>query len=367
MTTELVRALSGDLAVLRSHAFDRADPFWSTAEAHRVHLLIAAFARATDAISVWSTAAAGHARAADVDAIATQALRDHELRRVLDRLGAGGVSCLLMKGAAIAHTHYPSPHLRPRSDTDILIPADAAARAATILQADGYQQAVETSGALATFQSHFFRDGAVGTLHALDMHTRIANPQVFAHSVDYETLAAARVAIPALGSWAFAPAPGHALVLACIHHAAHHPGADHLLWLWDLHLLAAALDEVESDRFVQMASRAAMREVCARTLVLAAPFGETGVRSLVSRVRPAADELPEPSAQFLAGGLRLVDILALDLAALAWRDRVSLLREHMFPSRAYMRSMYRDWPTLLLPAAYLHRLVSGVPKWLRRR
>src|SRR5438105_1244783 len=104
--------------------------------------------------------------------MAVQALRDHELRRVLERLASAGIRCVLMKGAALAYTHYRSPHLRPRSDTDLLIPPDSAARVATVLSDAGYERAVETSGQLATFQQHFSRPGGAGTWYALDVHSR---------------------------------------------------------------------------------------------------------------------------------------------------------------------------------------------------
>jgi hypothetical protein len=38
----------------------------------------------------------------------------------------------------------------------------------------------------------------------------------------------------------------------------------------------------------------------------------------------------------------------------------------MFPNAAYMKSMYPRWPAAALPLAYIHRIVRGAPKWLRR-
>ena len=83
-------------------------------------------------------------------------------------------------------------------------------------------------------------------------------------------------------------------------------------------------------------------------------------------MRPRDGDSEEASVRFLAGGLSQADILRSDLASLGWRRGAALLREHLFPSPAYMRSLYAGWPSVLLPAAYLHRIVSGAPKWLRR-
>ena len=47
-----------------------------------------------------------------------EALRFRETRRVLSRLGDAGIECLVLKGTALAYTHYSAAYLRPRSDTD---------------------------------------------------------------------------------------------------------------------------------------------------------------------------------------------------------------------------------------------------------
>jgi hypothetical protein len=64
--------------------------------------------------------------------------------------------------------------------------------------------------------------------------------------------------------------------------------------------------------------------------------------------------------------LSQADILRSDLASLGWRRGAVLLREHLFPPVDYMSRQYDRWPRVLLPAAYLHRIVCGAPKWLRR-
>jgi len=365
MTAALAGALRGDASVLRSHPFDPGDPFWRAAEAHGVHLMLADLAQTTGAAHEWPRDASSRARRASIDAASVHSLRERELRRVLDGLAAADVPCLLLKGAALAYTLYAQPHLRPRRDTDILIRPGDVPRLEALMRKTGYTRAVETSGDLASSQRHFDGPGVNGSLHALDLHWRIANPQVFAHSLGFDELAASRAAVPALGPHAWTLSPEHALALACIHRVAHHPNADRLLWSWEVHRLAASLSGEEAAGFVAVASKASMREVCAHTLASAASrFG--GLDDLIARVRPEAGAQPEASARFLGRGLRQVDILRTDVAHLGWRRGVTLLREHLFPSSEYMRSVYPGWPAVLLPAAYVHRIVLGAPKWFRR-
>jgi hypothetical protein len=63
-----------------------------------------------------------------------------------------------------------------------------------------------------------------------------------------------------------------------------------------------------------------------------------------------------------------VTALRSDLESLrGWQNRVSYLAEHLFPSRAYMQSVYPGCPPALLPFAYGYRIARGAPKWFIRR
>ena len=68
-------------------------------------------------------------------------VRAAELRAVLEALARQGLPVLLLKGAALAYTLYPEPHLRNRCDADLLLPSrDEAECAGRVLQTLGYQQ-----------------------------------------------------------------------------------------------------------------------------------------------------------------------------------------------------------------------------------
>lgn len=366
MTADIAAALL-DPDRLRFHPYDPGAAFWRAAGDHHVDLLLMDVARAAGADAGWPEPARRGARAGAIDAIVLRTVRDHELQRVLDALAAAGVPCLLIKGAALAHQLYREPYARRRSDADLLVRAADAGRAAEVLRATGYARATETSGAYATSQMHFARSGSADHRFALDVHWRVLNTHWCELGVTYEDFAAARIPVPGLGSHAWTLCLAHALALACIHRVAHHQDSHLLLWLWDVHLLASALPPADVALFEAQASRSGTRAVCAHTLTQAAGyFATAGADALVARVQPRPGDVAEPSARFIGGGLRQVDILRSDLSGLGWRRGASLLREHLFPRMAYMRSRYSGWPAILMPAAYLHRFAAGAPKWLRR-
>jgi hypothetical protein len=299
------------------------------------------------------------------EATVLEALRAHELRAVLDRLAQCGIRPVLLKGVALAQTHYPSPESRPRSDTDLMIPVDARASVEDALLKLGYERPTEIGGELAVGQFHFVRTDRHGVEHALDVHWRVSNVRVFADVLSYEELARDAVALPALGPHARGSSCVHGLLVACVHRVAHHGDSSNLLWLYDVHLLGRALTSNERNTFIELAGSRRVRAVCASTL----QFAQAALGGLdedwIARVSNTSAS-SEPSAAFLGGGLRQADILKADLAATAWPARFQLLREHVLPSASYMRRRYPDWPAALLPVAYFVRIVRGAPRWLRR-
>jgi hypothetical protein len=323
------------------------------ARRHRVHLLLA------------ERAAVAELAQERRDAAALEALREAELRRVLAALSAQRALPVLFKGAAMARSHYRSPELRVRSDTDMLIPAGRREEAAGVLESLGYRRAVETDGELIAAQFHYACRDRAGVSHALDVHWRISNALTFADVLSYEDVAREAVAIPGLGTHALGPCAVHSLMLACLHRIAHHPDSNDLLWLYDLHLLVERLTRTEQQQFVQLAGERRVRSVCAYGLADA--FNRFGGRSgdLAARLAPSAHGV-EPTAAFTAPRRRPVDTLTADLRALdRWPQRLQLLREHVFPRREYMFARYGTRRSSSLPWLYMRRIVAGAPKWFR--
>jgi hypothetical protein len=336
----------------------------STARRHRIHLVLAAAATPHDL----STDAGAPLRTELRTAEMIEMMRGRTLRRLLDQLSTAGIAALLLKGAGLAYTLYPSACLRPREDADLLIrrpDLDAAERSLT---ASGWARSAEPDAELASTQRHYDLTGPAAFTERLDLHWKIAIPQIFADAVTVEALMSRSVPVTALGPSAHTLSTADALFVACVHRVAHHQDVVELLWLWDIHLLASRLSVDERASFVALATRASMRAVCARGLILAcARFQTAGALELISALQLRQGEPLEPSARFLVGNLRQVDLLRSDLSTLrGWQARVMLVGEHLFPSIAYMRSMYPRCPAAALPLAYAHRIVRGAPKWFRR-
>lgn len=291
-------------------------------------------------------------------------LRERELRPVLEALTAGGVRLLVIKGAHLAQTVYESPELRPRRDTDLLIDETDRDRTRAILERLGYVWVPHISGALVMPQFHFRREDRSGAVHQLDVHWRLAVPQPFSALPRLSDLWDASMPIPAEGPAARWPSPEDALLVACAHRAAHHSDGGALIWIVDVQRVAERLSDSQADRFVECATRSRICAVAGQALSLARDM-------LGARLSPplmALAEMPidrgEATAQYLSP-VTAMRSLALDLRALdGWRPRARLLREHLLPPPAYMRTAYAPesrWP---LPALYVSRAVTGAAQWL---
>ena len=280
-----------------------------------------------------------------------------------DAFASGGVSPVVIKGAHLAHTIYASPILRPRQDTDLVIAWEEQATMAALLETAGYYRKVHVRGTLILGQCHFVRTDRSGIVHALDVHWRLAAPLVFRRVLPAAALRASRVPIPALGPARLGPRPrpraAHRVrpprrapsrqpraAVAARHRAARRgPGGS---GRGDV-LEGAAGAGIRSDLRVGARSRAAL-------------FRRTGARRARGQGPCPVRSRRRASARVLRAS-RPIDGLWLDLHSCeGWRERFTLLREHVCPDPEYMRATTA--PAGWLPLAYARRAIAGFGKWV---
>jgi len=289
-----------------------------------------------------------------------------ELNRVVAGLEARGVAPLVMKGAALAHTHYQESWLRPRIDADLLIPLDRRRQTFKALRELGYSQPPFTSGELVMYQTQFVRTGPPSQEHVLDVHWRIANPQALADCLTYDEMASRARTISVRGQSVRTLEAVDALLLACVHRAAHHDDAEDLLWIFDIHLIAEQVTAEEWRVFVGRSLSRGVSALCARGLRIAVARFQTQVPPDVMARFADTCQLPEPSALYLRKDVRRVDQLIADLRALGPLAGARLVWEHVVPPPGYIGQKYGVRHRAFLPAFYVRRVVEGASKWFSR-
>ena len=346
---------------------ERTDAFESAvieaAEGHGVTALLAA----APVVQTWP----GRVRTALADSLRAEApaeaIRRKDLRELLAELALGGIRPLLLKGGHIAYTRYPSPWLRSRLDTDLMVATGDRLRADEVLRAMGYRPSTSFAGDLVSHQFQYERPNRYGVGDHVDLHWRVANPHVFAGVFSFEELERRSVAIDALGPDARGLSVADALVVACLHRVAHHNNSNRLIWLYDIHLLARAIPADEWDGFVDLVLDKRLGSVCSNGVAQAQKrFGTAVPQRALDRLQ--SGDRDEPTAAFLRPGLTKLDVLRSDLGALeGWRSKLRIIQEHLFPPVAYIRRAYNISNPAIVPLAYAVRIAKGVGKWGKRQ
>lgn len=339
--------------------------------AHGVDALLDDRLASVGAARGWPDLILDRFRTTAIKQAAVELAREHELRALLDRFGRDGVNPILLKGTPLAYSLYPQPQLRPRCDTDILIPVEQRVLAERALRECGHRTPPVAGGAIASYQRCYTKPTTIGIDHVVDLHWRASNRQLFAQALTYGELASSSIRIPALGPVAKAPNPLYALLLALIHRIAHLPEridglaesqANRLIWLYDIHLLAEALSEDDWRRLIDLANRKGLRSLCADGLRMTQRHLHTAIPEAVLRALSAAGD-KELSARYLRpsrAGLALAELRALP----TWGERVQLVKDWFLPPAEYMLHKYRQSNRWLLPWLYLRRVSGGL---MRRR
>jgi hypothetical protein len=345
------------------------EAFRRRAELHGVQALLHARLAASD----WPAKVLVELRARAVQWAMWELRHQQVLTQTLAALHALGVQPVLIKGTALAYSLYPDPALRTRADTDLIIPLAAKEQVHQILASLGFERHLGLSGEFVSYQASYTQRSPDDSSHTLDLHWKINNSELLSRLFTYDELRREAEPLPALCAHALGAGRVHALLLACMHrcthkqnpyyvdgHANHDP--DRLIWLCDIHLLAAKFTQVEWDAFVRLATGKGLRAVCLEGLRHAQACFHTEYPGAVLELLTQRNSgRPEPAACYLDGG-RLGQQW-MDFCALGSLPRQGQwLRELFFPPAAYMVGKYPDTSVNWLPWLYLRRAADGFSK-----
>jgi hypothetical protein len=297
-----------------------------------------------------------------IRAAAGETSRLIDVRGVLDAFEASGIRVLIIKGTGLAYDIYPSPELRPRGDTDLLIAEADLDAVQTIMRGLGYTSPLTSGDTLAVRQQSFTRGG-----HVYDVHWDVANSPIVRDALPFAELLARAIAVPRIAPNALAPSHVDALLLACIHRVAHHHDIERLIWLYDIHLLRETMSAGEHARFWRLAADRRVVAICERSIELADEWFAAAPHDRARDWLPESDRnRDEPSAAFLDHGRTRAAVLRADFKALSWRGRLRRMRELALPPRAFMRQSFPSAPAAALPVLYVWRGARGVLRLLRK-
>jgi len=179
---------------------------------------------------------------------AAYVLRMHALQRLDRALGEHALDALLVKGAALALTHYAEPWTRAMSDIDVIVRPGALGPTLAALRAGGFVVAADAERPLtAAFFGETLATLPCGvTSVPVELHTRL--DKLVARPVDHAAIFVRAAPAPSLARLRLPASEDHVLLLAL--HAAGHD-FHHGPACADVELvLAAGIDE---DALIQRA------------------------------------------------------------------------------------------------------------------
>ena len=289
-----------------------------------------------------------------------------EVVRVAAAFSGVGLRAAILKGSALAYTHYPEPWSRPRFDLDLLVHRDDRDRSREIMRALGYHEGRPMSSRWLMQQDAWKR--SVGSdLLDVDVHFELTNRQFFAAKLPVDALLARAVPAPFAGPDAWQLDSLDALIYSCVHRVAHHSQEARLIWHADIARQGAALDSAAVQTLVARARDSGLAAIAAQELRIASALWNDRSGALAPAVVDALSHAGrgEPAARFLSGGRGPAGDLWLDLQSLPrWRDRAGLIAELLFPSRDYMLRQPGVTPDNLW-RRYIRRYFEWPARWFR--
>jgi hypothetical protein len=346
-----------------------ADDIVSHAEMHGVEALLNSWAVRAD----WPQSLKQKLRARALQLAMWELAHQRCLTEALHAFNAAGVHPILMKGTPLAYSLYADPSLRTRADCDVLVPEAHKTLTHDLLLSLGYECDLGIKGAFVSYQSSYVRSVAPYGTQTLDVHWKVNNSEVLSRLFTHDELASTAQALPALCPHAVGPSPVHSMLLACMHRSTHKNApyhvngspqhdANRLIWLYDIHLLAATLSPREWEELDVLARQKGLWAVLLEGLREA----QKCFKTLYSK--PLSAQLAESPKGELAwrylesGNFRRQ---WMDLRALGnWPARLALLRELVFPDPAYMRTRAGHSGSTSLGWLYARRAIRGVIKRL---
>lgn len=298
-------------------------------------------------------------------------LRHREIvRELLGKLAAADLLVILLKGTALAYDLYRAPATRDRGDTDLLVNPVDLAETRIVLRRLGFERTSgDGRGDDFCLQEVWRRTGDGDTTHHIDLHWQLLNSPALEGVLPVAECAASRIALPRLGSDAWAMDRVRTLIHTCIHRTLHftspyfvgdrtYYGGDRLIWLHDIHLLAEAMSPDQWQSLSRLAPSKGAAAACLDGLLTAQRFLATPLPASVREALGAA-----PPGQSASAYLRSRQL------GRAWRDlrairgsrrKIAYLRARTLPATAFVRDKYPQHADLPLPLLYARRLFDLV-------
>jgi len=289
-----------------------------------------------------------------------------ETERVFSALQTNNIGFVVLKGFALSEQVYQQPHVRPRTDIDIIIDPISSDLLIAVFNDLGFNNPRGWQPKTIIDQYSFTKTIAKGIKLNFDVHLKISNDKALQDLITYEELTAA-VSLKFKNSTQLIDKP-HALIHAVIHLLHHRINGDliKLIWFYDIWLLVENLTEEECVVLTNLITDKGLSALFVEVLTVTnSYFSAEKIQLLITSLEKVEANplfnylLAEPS-----------------LLAMMWhnfttnkgaRAKIDYIRETAFPPKQELYLKYgadSQWPLFLL---YIRRIITGAFKWITSR
>jgi hypothetical protein len=220
-------------------------------------------------------------------------LHYRELQQVLGALSSHGIPVVLLKGALLAETLYPTIGMRPMADLDLLVPHDHVPEARSVLEGLGYAPEpglITPWGAVDQLSRHIgmFQKPMADGGATVDLHWHLVHGYWFekASGISMEEVWDSVQPVTVAGQAALQLAPEHLLIHLCLHQVEKHLFVDLKDYL-DIDLIIRSGFLSDWDAFIRQAATWRLRSVCYHALRFTQTlFGTPIPRSVFASLAP---------------------------------------------------------------------------------
>ena len=293
---------------------------------------------------------------------AQEMLRSYYLSKLLGKFSEHEVRCLLLKGEALAYTHYLIPGTRARGDSDLFIHIDDVFIAQSLVDEMGLHI---VSPKLRTHQFTVMQsESAVGAF-VFDVHWRMLNNPRYARLMSFDEVYDRSVVVPDLYCTRV-PCTADALLLACMHRlGSKNHDRDRLIWIYDIHLLISSMTTAEQTEFAAKAVELDVQEECMDGIVRSCTWFCTRVAAEALELLKAPGQQQNLSTRFNRSNLALLLDDAQRLPDL--QSRKLLLCELVLPPATFLEMKYGKSGRWWWPVLYTRHIIEGFLKRLTLR
>ncbi|WP_339726356.1 nucleotidyltransferase family protein [uncultured Paraglaciecola sp.] len=299
--------------------------------------------------------------------IATKFL-DSEAKKLLNLFVEENIPFVVLKGFALAHSIYPTPESRTKSDIDIFIDTKYYEQAKQVFSQQGYKN--PRGWEPTAISNEFSMSKRIGEgMHVLfDVHTKISNSKVIQNLITFEELSSSAdtASLPDIN---LINTP-YALVHAIVHMLHHRAMGDKikLIWYYDIYLLVERFTPVELKQTKQLIILKELVSVFSVGIDLTLGyFDSEKLRELQTWCKqPEIQAHSENKYNVLLSSMSGVNGMLITLNNTpGFRNKWRLIQEIALPPKAEIYNKYGTQTNQPLFWLYFRRIAGGIVKALR--